>query len=726
MRVYWDENKTTRTARPELLQRRSCRALRMVGNSTKFLFVTFSRDGTDQQVQAILQKMINDGIRLPDETSLYTFLGYTESNLKSGQVIFFQEDDVWTCQNILKALGDLDDVFLKYGPGKYAARLGLSFSSTVDTINVPRKQALLIADRETSDCSLATDGCGMIRESQAIIIRKQLNLKTNTSVFLVRFGGVKGLLVAYPDSQFEKQCRHICKRMNKSDQQFDDLSEYKLAYRYSMLKYHNGPDIVEVHSYSSSAPSASLNHAFVVLLLSLNVPLQVHVPFKDLLLEHLHSIDDILNDRETALKYINGELDAKGDAFYQDVFEMLQAGFDLDEPHLLEVLKRYQQMQYNNLRKKLSIRVKACYSKMHHFFDELGILGENEVYINLPDRDGVCTSKVLVARNPASFPSDMRVLQAVNKPELSFLTNCIVFSRRSGYSIPDTMGGGDLDGDKYFVCWDQTIIPRQTQTPETRSSPPTSLASKSRKLEDLNTCLVHNFMKLRYHKLVGTISNEWTKAVEESPDMALANAPYPRRIAKLKEAALDLVKTDEDPQNLWKEFKALQKTFSPVARDEAQPGDRPLDELRKLVPEVPDTTSPKPAVLQADAELNLRKKVMLAFNSELSKAIAKDRADSVANSDIVSRSSTCIETCVDKVRKAYLTKYFPSCGIISDENRQAYIRASAWYHVGYESGKPAFAWLGGRRLCHIKAASTNGGRPGFVIGSLKRKPLDEQ
>lgn len=59
----------------------------------------------------------------------YTFLGYTESQLKATQFMMFEGDKAAT-QNLLRTFGKLDAVYQKSGYGKYAARLGLSFSST--------------------------------------------------------------------------------------------------------------------------------------------------------------------------------------------------------------------------------------------------------------------------------------------------------------------------------------------------------------------------------------------------------------------------------------------------------------------------------------------------------------------------------------------------------------------------------------------------------------------
>ena len=66
----------------------------------------------------------------------FRFLGVVEGGIKEGWVIFYHEDRKWTVERVLKMCGDLGKVFLESGPGKYMARLALSFSSTQPTIDV--------------------------------------------------------------------------------------------------------------------------------------------------------------------------------------------------------------------------------------------------------------------------------------------------------------------------------------------------------------------------------------------------------------------------------------------------------------------------------------------------------------------------------------------------------------------------------------------------------------
>jgi RNA-dependent RNA polymerase len=112
--------------------------------------------------------------------------------------------------------------------------------------------------------------------------------------------------------------------------------------------------------------------------------------------------------------------------------------------------------------------------------DETGILNEDEVFIQCSidniinsnfkfyeeivksNRNSfIVTAKVVVAKNPCMHAGDVRVLKAVNIPELEHMINCIVFPRRGNRPITNQCSGSDLDGDLYFVTWEPSLIPKQ-------------------------------------------------------------------------------------------------------------------------------------------------------------------------------------------------------------------------------------------------------------------------
>ncbi len=69
----------------------------------------------------------------------------------------------------------------------------------------------------------------------------------------------------------------------------------------------------------------------------------------------------------------------------------------MTEPTVRQRLQRFQRTQYESLRKKMNFRVQdSCY--VFGVVDEEGVLGPDEVYINLPSRSGVLVRDVVVAR----------------------------------------------------------------------------------------------------------------------------------------------------------------------------------------------------------------------------------------------------------------------------------------------------------------------------------------
>lgn len=81
-------------------------------------------------------------------------------------------------------------------------------------------------------------------------------------MFQIRRGGIKGLLVAYPDREFDRIC---------------SKHRAMIAYRPSMYKYNGGSTALEVIATSSSTEisSSRLNYSFIIQLLTLGVRIGV-------------------------------------------------------------------------------------------------------------------------------------------------------------------------------------------------------------------------------------------------------------------------------------------------------------------------------------------------------------------------------------------------------------------------------------------------------------------
>ena len=73
--------------------------------------------------------------------------------------------------------------------------------------------------------------------------------------------------------------------------------------------------------------------------------------------------------------------------------------------------------------------------------------------------------RVVVAKNPCYHPGDVRVLTCVDEPSCHHLVDCIVFPTQGDRPHSDEIAGSDLDGDKYFVCWDKDLVPAKEVQP---------------------------------------------------------------------------------------------------------------------------------------------------------------------------------------------------------------------------------------------------------------------
>ncbi|KAK1282031.1 RNA-dependent RNA polymerase 6 [Acorus calamus] len=138
---------------------------------------------------------------------------------------------------------------------------------------------------------------------------------------------------------------------------------------------------------------------------------------------------------------------------------MLSAGFKpQSEPHLKGMLSCIRSSQLGDLLEKARIFVPLGRWLMG-CLDEVGIL-EQETKKNKQ----VITGTVVIAKNPCLHPGDVRILEAVDIPELHHLFDCLVFPQKGERPHANEASGSDLDGDLYFVTWEGNLIP-----PEKRS-----------------------------------------------------------------------------------------------------------------------------------------------------------------------------------------------------------------------------------------------------------------
>ncbi|KAJ7731722.1 RNA dependent RNA polymerase-domain-containing protein [Mycena olivaceomarginata] len=651
------------------------RATRLVGDSRRFMTVSFAKGSRDPQIKPWLQQITEPGEGIVVDDNKYVFFGFTESHLKAGNLLFFREGADFTVETFIQSLGNLPAVYVQSGYGTYAARKGLSFSSTVATEEIDPSGMIVLPDLVAEDGSITSDGCGLIRASDLARICGLLDVSPETTVLQVRLGGFKGVLTRCPDGLFD---------------QIPGCSNKKIAWRRSMKKYEGGPQVLEVQDVSRLPKSGRLNKQFIVLLLTRGIPPSV---FDELLQMQLDEIDKITTDREKALACVGGEIDAEGDSFFQDLKEMLLAGHNITEPYLATLLCRFQNTTRKKLRDKLQIPVKDS-SYMFGVVDHCGVLKEGEVYINIR----------------------IRVLEAVNKPELKHFTNCIVFSASGTHSETDRMGGGDLDGDQYYVIFNPQLIPESAPPPALRpkkiarrtitiAGHTHTIPSPVKRNMDKRTDAINTFIEHRCNFVVGEMSNTWMDLVGATPE--LANNAECKALVPLIEDALDAVKSGGGLRRIKDDFRRVKNRIEARVVDNrwVNPLEALADQVPAPIPENMNFTPDPDLVLKAEVDgeewdglVRQAKVEMKKYNDGLRSTIDADKEIKGSGFDAEKRAEI--------FKAETITQHFAGFDNILLDTRKYLLKASVWYVVGYEKKKQSFAWLGARWLNFIKARRT--------------------
>ncbi|KAG7287377.1 hypothetical protein NEMBOFW57_006888 [Staphylotrichum longicolle] len=335
----------------------------------------------------------------------YNFYGHSNSQLKSRTCFLYAAPrDV-----ISRKVESLGDFSRMKTVAKKAKRIGLLFSTARVATTVSPDRVEDIPDIESADY-VFTDGCGLIAPRLAQELARRVGIvfrdrRYTPSVLQIRYRGYKGVVTPY-------------------------------TYGF-------------------------LNDEVIILLDALGVDRGVLRRKQE---EHLRFLSDASRDPRSAFRFLSF----------------------VNEPHLAErvlvdslesvhakvralVKKEYAKML--NKREEQKCRILVPKSRLlFGVCDAWDVLKEGECAVKITmDGDGQPSAlkgcDVLVTRNPCLHPGDMQKFRVVERPELSHLVDCIVFSTQGRRPAADMMSGGDLDGDTFFVCWDSEIVPSTLSQP---------------------------------------------------------------------------------------------------------------------------------------------------------------------------------------------------------------------------------------------------------------------
>eukprot|EP00899_Mesostigma_viride_P014210 jgi/Mesvir1/22790/Mv14178-RA.1 len=418
----------------------------------------------------------------------FGFLAYSSSQLHECSLWMYTEAPLPppsppppSPAEIRRFMGRMDDIKCV---GRHASRLGQCLSTSLQTLEVPPAQRGDIADVCVGN-NLFSDGVGIISQACADEVAASLGLDVTPSAFQIRYGGVKGMLAAW-GANLARLSPDVALAM----------AGKKVLVRPSMDKFKCDHTMLEIVGISKYMP-CYLNHQIIAILSSLGV---LDKSFLDLQTQALNAMRALFKDEQHALEIVRtrfpviavghhrgrprkgGDLPVGGDLLVDPlrptavVLEMLRAGFAIErEPHLHGLLRALRSHQLLEIKEKARVPVERGVV-LYGVMDEIGVLTQNQVFVQYRDltQDAqpsahakpptkLVRGKVIVGRSPSLHPGDIRVLTAVDAPQLRHLVDVVVFPRTGYRSLPSMMSGGDLDGDVYFVIWDERLFPTREE-----------------------------------------------------------------------------------------------------------------------------------------------------------------------------------------------------------------------------------------------------------------------
>ncbi|KAJ5819868.1 hypothetical protein N7474_005459 [Penicillium riverlandense] len=438
-----------------------------IEHADRFLRVRFTDEKTEGRINSTvldtndeiftrIKRTMSQGIKIGDRH--YEFLAFGNSQFREHGAYFFAPLSDLTAATIRAWMGEFHAI---RNIARYAARLGQCFSTTRPIsgcpVTVRRCQDIVRHGYKFSD------GVGKISKFLAQMAMTELKIKTPTgdppSAFQFRLGGSKGMLAISPDAL-----------------------PHEVHIRPSQYKFdtgHGGLEIIRLSQLST----ATLNRQLILVLSALGVPDNVFHARQDAMVE---SFSNALNNDATAASLLQKYIDPNQTTLI--MAQMVADGFKkARDPFISSLLELWKAWHLKSLKEKAKIVVDRG-ANLLGIMDETGCLkgyydktlpaepapydekvtALPEIFVQICPPGGapqIITGICLLARNPSLHPGDIRLVRAVDKPELHELRDVVILPQTGDRDVASMCSGGDLDGDDYLVIWDLDMVPETWFTP---------------------------------------------------------------------------------------------------------------------------------------------------------------------------------------------------------------------------------------------------------------------
>lgn len=420
--------------------------------------------------------------------AIYRFLGHSNSQLKEKTCFLMNASD----EDIYELLAQFGKFSQIKTAAKRAKRIGLLFSTFNQSIVLEEHEYTIIEDVKRGKY-IFTDGCGFMSDAFAQEIQDVKRLDGKPCVVQVRYQGFKGVLIL--------------------SQQFGD--QVKVQFRKSMKKFTIPDERMRRACTTFGVVKCSKPYTIGYL------NKQITLLLADSGVKHSY-LTGLQNDFHAMLRELCGT--AQSAEYYlrikgeRKLLDWLH-NYDLESQRLQRALKNIRAKEIKKMQKdnavdedddasptqnsKCKLRVLVPRSRVVFGacdpFNELEYgqcVFQPTLFDEVQFAEFQAAQEVMVVRNPCYHLGDIRVLKLVkNKPQYEYLNDCIVFPTKGSRPHADESSGGDLDGDEFFVSWDQDLIPTWRSAPfdYSCSSPQVMISNAKSYLEQLTSSIRNRF-----------------------------------------------------------------------------------------------------------------------------------------------------------------------------------------------------------------------------------------
>ncbi|XP_020608943.1 probable RNA-dependent RNA polymerase 1 [Orbicella faveolata] len=449
--------------------------------------------------------------------SQYHYLGQSNSQLRD-KTCFMMNASLSEMHSLLAKFENFDEI---RPVARRSQKVALLFSPFQRSLKLKSGEYDVIDDvTSTLGTYVFTDGCGLMSPELAKEVQSLYNLSYEPSVIEVRFKGFSGILVCcneMPRLRLKALFRNSMSNFASSSEALIDMDtlgivDYSRTYSLGYLdtqtvmllaeggasreyletlqnNYYEVLDRLEDKTYAGYFLRTTGNEDFLQEFQRDGMTDEVTGKLQRLKTKEIQNMKrgKIIDENQGNDEEGDSEVDTK----FQRNLKTMDANADRNSTTKDVYLSQ-------NMTRAFDIRVLTPDARVvYGASDPYDQLNYGECFFQPTLHKAECNAFsfaefVLVMRRPSYHAGDVRVLRLTHKNEAyKDLHDCIVFPNRGTRPHANECAGGRVGGDKYFVCWDKSLLPRYISSPYIGyiSSSSSKIASKVKEVSKSLTCM---------------------------------------------------------------------------------------------------------------------------------------------------------------------------------------------------------------------------------------------